>query len=387
MNILVGITGSSSAKVSHKLVEALVGEGNCVQVVFTDWGKRLDNQNGVSCVLTGWQDSISFGNENPSSNIKRLYPNFHMALNVHDDSAEEAWWAYDKTVLHVELAKWADVTVIAPCTSNTLAKINNGISDNLLTSIVRVFEKDLYVAPAMNTKMLKKAIQEGWLHSSKYKTLWPTTKMLTCGEFGMGAMADVYDIVNIVTGHKWANLINCNYNLHGSPLVCGSYMDVHKTMKSFPHPGWFGSVRKHDMHAGVDLYCDSSHSVCPFEDGEVVSWGQFTGEAVGSPWWNDTEYVSVKGKSGIIVYGEIKLDDRLKSANKRQVKAGSHCLGQIRTPLKSYPKEEIYGHRMDMLHIELLAHDAPVNFVEAWKHGEDRPKYLKDPTIYLGCLK
>jgi phosphopantothenoylcysteine decarboxylase len=377
MNILVGITGSSSAKVSYKLVKELATRGNCVQVVFTEWGKKLYDPDSDGCYVLE-------AHENPSSNVKQLYPKLKMALNVHTDESEEAWWNHDKTVLHVELANWADVMVIAPCTSNTLAKINNGISDNLLTSIVRVFEKELYVAPAMNTKMIKKAIQEGWLHSKRYKTLWPTTKMLTCGEFGMGAMADVYDIANIVSGYKWNNLINCSCDLYGSPWICGKDINIYNGMV-FPHPGWFGSVRKHDIHAGVDLYCGPSHCVTAFEDGEIVSIGQFTGESVGSPWWNDTEYVSVKGMSGIIVYGELYADGRLKTGD--MVKAGRHSLGQIKSPLKSLPKEYIYGHKQDMIHIELLAHDAPVNFIDMWKHEEERPKYLKDPTVYLGCLK
>jgi 3-polyprenyl-4-hydroxybenzoate decarboxylase len=372
MNILIGVAGSGSAKVSYKLVEELAIRGHCVQVVFTKWGEELCEDKDEKTI------EVWGKREDPGSCLEKLHSNFKMALNVHNDDSEKAWYDYDKTVLHVELANWADIIVIAPCTSNTLAKINNGISDNLLTSIVRVFEKDLYVAPAMNTKMLKKALGEGWLHSNKYKTLWPTTKKLTCGEFGMGAMADMYDIANIVEGHKWKDLITYSCDLYGTPSICGFHKDYY-TGVSFPHPGWFGSTRKHDIHAGVDLYCGPSHCVAPFEDGEVVAFGQFTGEGVGSPWWNDTEYVSVKGRSGIIVYGELSVDSRLKIGD--SVKEASHSLGQIKSPLKSLPKESIYGHKKDMLHVELLTHDSPVNFIEMWKHGEERPKYLKDPNI------
>jgi len=58
-------------------------------------------------------------------------------------------------VLHIDLAKWADIFVIAPCSANTLAKLAYGICDNLLTSVARAWDADrpLVIAPAMNTHM------------------------------------------------------------------------------------------------------------------------------------------------------------------------------------------------------------------------------------------
>lgn len=58
-------------------------------------------------------------------------------------------------IFNVELRKWADSLLIAPLDANSLAKIANGICDNLLTSIVRAWDsqRPLYFAPAMNTYM------------------------------------------------------------------------------------------------------------------------------------------------------------------------------------------------------------------------------------------
>lgn len=55
----------------------------------------------------------------------------------------------------LELRKWADAMLIAPLDANTLAKISNGLCDNLLTSVVRAWDtqRPLYFAPAMNTYM------------------------------------------------------------------------------------------------------------------------------------------------------------------------------------------------------------------------------------------
>lgn len=88
--------------------------------------------------------------------------------DVFDDRDEWSMWQNrGDPVLHIgnsvfqiqsnviELRKWADALLIAPLDANTLAKIANGLCDNLLTSVVRAwdFDKPLYFAPAMNTAM------------------------------------------------------------------------------------------------------------------------------------------------------------------------------------------------------------------------------------------
>ena len=70
-------------------------------------------------------------------------------------------------------------------------------------------------------------------------------------------------------------------------------------------PGSFGYKRKFDIHTGVDLYCNKGDQVFAIEDGEVVAIEWFTGEKVDMPWWNNTQAVAIKGKSGVINYGEI----------------------------------------------------------------------------------
>lgn len=55
--------------------------------------------------------------------------------------------------LHVKLAEWADIIVILPATANTIAKIANGISDNLLTTIVVASRSPVVIVPNMNESM------------------------------------------------------------------------------------------------------------------------------------------------------------------------------------------------------------------------------------------
>jgi len=118
---------------------------------------------------------------------------------------QDEWDDYTRedAVLHIELMKRADVLVVAPLTANTLAKIANGISDNLVTCVIRAWPvgKPIVLAPAMNTQMWENPVTEEHLERlrSRYgKTLTvvqPQAKTLFCGDVGLGAMAQAENIV------------------------------------------------------------------------------------------------------------------------------------------------------------------------------------------------
>lgn len=123
---------------------------------------------------------------------------------------------FEKVALHNELRKWADIMLIAPLSANTLAKIANGILDNLLTSIVRSWgptvsgssgqiKKPILVAPAMNTLMythpltakhlkVLSSAEEGF----GMEVLKPVEKVLMCGDIGMGGMREWLELVEIL---------------------------------------------------------------------------------------------------------------------------------------------------------------------------------------------
>lgn len=116
---------------------------------------------------------------------------------------EHEWeeYKYGKKVLHIELIKWADRFIIAPCSANTLAKLANGICDNLLTCCARAwdFNKPFIIAPAMNTNMWNHPITQKHLDTLRSWGIIikdPISKTLYCGDTGMGAMANIYDIIN-----------------------------------------------------------------------------------------------------------------------------------------------------------------------------------------------
>ncbi|TYQ30591.1 bifunctional phosphopantothenoylcysteine decarboxylase/phosphopantothenate--cysteine ligase CoaBC [Pseudanabaena sp. UWO310] len=96
--------------------------------------------------------------------------------------------------LHIELAEWADVFLLAPVTANTLAKLAYGMADNLLTNTVLASNCPMLFAPAMNTTMwLQTSVQENWrkvLQDSRYTAIAPTDGILACDAVGTGRMAE-----------------------------------------------------------------------------------------------------------------------------------------------------------------------------------------------------
>ncbi|XP_018594947.1 phosphopantothenoylcysteine decarboxylase isoform X2 [Scleropages formosus] len=113
------------------------------------------------------------------------------------------WTQRSDPVLHVELRRWAHLFLIAPLDANTLAKIANGICDNLLTCVVRAWNLDrpLLFCPAMNTAMWQHPItatQIAVLKGFGYIEVPCIIKKLVCGDEGKGAMAEVSTIVDFV---------------------------------------------------------------------------------------------------------------------------------------------------------------------------------------------
>lgn len=112
-------------------------------------------------------------------------------------------WGNTQRVIHIELAKWCDLMLIAPLSANTMAKIANGICDNLLTSTVRALgKKPLLVAPAMNTAMWENGLTETHLSEiNKFYNLSiinPVAKRLADGDEGMGGLADDDAIIKAI---------------------------------------------------------------------------------------------------------------------------------------------------------------------------------------------
>ena len=123
-------------------------------------------------------------------------------------------------VVHINLAKRNRVMILAPLDANTLAKIVHGEANNLLTCVARAWYWDfdetaaagaaglpipraVVVAPAMNTYMWCKRTTQSHIRTVKEMgatIVPPKKKQLACGDVGVGAMADVGEIVEAALG-------------------------------------------------------------------------------------------------------------------------------------------------------------------------------------------
>ena len=121
-----------------------------------------------------------------------------------DSDEWTAWSAMGDPVLHIELRKWADVMLVAPLSANTLAKLTTGLCDNLLTCVARAWDnsKPVIICPSMNTFMwdnahTAEAIAKVTAPPFSYILVKPISKVLACGDVGVGAMAEVNTIVQL----------------------------------------------------------------------------------------------------------------------------------------------------------------------------------------------
>lgn len=141
------------------------------------------------------------------------------------------------------------------------------------------------------------------------------------------------------------------------------------------HFGAFGTTRKFDMHTGVDLYCNEGDEVFAIEEGQIVSKAWFTGPSVNMPWWNDTQAIAVRGKSGVINYGEVIINSNLNVGD--FIKEGQ-LLGCV-TPVLKKDKGKVPS--TSMLHLELYK-DYYGDWI-LWEVGKPQPQNLLDPTNLL----
>lgn len=176
MKVLLGVSGSVAAKLVPNLVRKLCAEGHEVEIVATETSFYFWDRS---------QTDVKVWTEKDEWPGRKYDP--------------------DITIAHIELRDWADVLLIAPITANTLARMANGLAENLLTGITRAWdlEKPVVVAPAMNARMWNHPVTARHLEILRqwYRltVVDPVCKTLACGEEGIGALADIDDIVKVIS--------------------------------------------------------------------------------------------------------------------------------------------------------------------------------------------
>ncbi|MDB5050133.1 MAG: bifunctional 4-phosphopantothenoylcysteine decarboxylase/phosphopantothenoylcysteine synthetase [Fibrobacteres bacterium] len=174
-NVLLGVTGSISAYKACDLVQRLKDEGANVRVVMTASAAKLVHPNTFAA-LTGYRVPV------------------------------DGWSGVETGAMdHIDLARWADVYLIAPCTAHTLAEFAQGLTGSLLSLIYLVYERNAYIAPAMNSVMLDAPAVRRNLATVQAKgdILLPTGEgILACGEVGYGKLLDVAHIIAYLNTHR-----------------------------------------------------------------------------------------------------------------------------------------------------------------------------------------
>lgn len=174
-NVLIGVSGSISAYKACDLVQRLKDEGARVRVIMT-----------------------------PSA-AKLIHPNTFAALTG-ERVPVDGWAGVESGAMdHIDLARWADLFVIAPATAHTLAELAHGLTGSLLSLVYLVFAGNAYIAPAMNSVMLDAPATRRNLGilAEKGDIILPTGEgILACGEEGHGKLLDVAHIIAYLKSHR-----------------------------------------------------------------------------------------------------------------------------------------------------------------------------------------
>ena len=170
-NILLGITGGIAAYKSASFARLLIKSGYDVRVIMTA---------SAQAFITPLTLQALTGNQ--------------VHIDLLDETAELGMG-------HIELAKWADLLIIAPATANTIAKLAMGIADDLLTTVCLATMAPILVAPAMNQQM--------WQHPSvklnlqtltdyDYEIIQPASGEQACGDIGEGRLPEPEQLLEYV---------------------------------------------------------------------------------------------------------------------------------------------------------------------------------------------
>ena len=168
MKILLGVTGGIAAYKSCELCSLAVKQNNLIKVIQTPNSKKFVGSLTFEG-LTGSQVLVD---------------------------------TFDCAMDHIEWAKWADVIVIAPMTANMMAKIAQGLCDDLLSTTVLATPIDtpILLCPAMNTHMWTNPLTQRNLEilqsTNRFSFTMPVSKRLACGDVGIGGLAEPLDILN-----------------------------------------------------------------------------------------------------------------------------------------------------------------------------------------------
>lgn len=179
--IILGVTGGIAAYKAAEIIRRLKDCGADVRVVMTDAAKEFITPLTLQALSTN--------------------PVHHSLL---DPEAEAAMG-------HIELARWADLVLIAPASANFMARLAGGHADDLLTTLCLATDAPIAIAPAMNQAMWRdKATQANLLtlQEKKVVIMGPGDGSQACGDIGPGRMLDPNDIAELTASQFQSSVLD-----------------------------------------------------------------------------------------------------------------------------------------------------------------------------------
>jgi len=170
-NILLCITGGIAAYKSAEILRLFKKNGADIRIVMTEAAKEFITPLTMQA-LSG----------NPIHN------------SLLDEKAEAA-------MSHIELAKWADIIIIAPCTAETMSKLAHGRADDLMGAVILASNAKTFIAPAMNVEMWQDPVTQNNLNILSKRDLHfigPASGEQACGDVGDGRMEEPLNIFNFI---------------------------------------------------------------------------------------------------------------------------------------------------------------------------------------------
>ena len=171
--ILVAVTGSIAAVKAPILISRLIKTGAEVKCVITQSAAKLVSPLSLSTLSRNkcYQD-------------------------------KDQWQDYQPKPLHIALAEWAELILVAPMSATSLSKFTNGNADGLLASILLAAQSQIVIAPAMNTSMWShQSVKKNWNHIKTIDqviSLEPSQGLLACDRIGDGKMINL-DIIELAS--------------------------------------------------------------------------------------------------------------------------------------------------------------------------------------------
>nr|WP_305849248.1 bifunctional phosphopantothenoylcysteine decarboxylase/phosphopantothenate--cysteine ligase CoaBC [Providencia sp. M-27] len=170
--IVIGISGGIAAYKIPELTRRLRDKGAVVRIVMTDGAKAF------------------------------ITPLTLQAVSGHPVSDDLLDPAAEAAMGHIELAKWADIIILAPATADLIARLSAGMANDLLTTVCLASAAPVALVPAMNQQMYRaKATQENLIKLQQRQCMiWgPDAGSQACGDIGPGRMIDPLEIVRLTS--------------------------------------------------------------------------------------------------------------------------------------------------------------------------------------------